>query len=82
MSCLGCNLIETAAHVTLQTGKVVCTSCPDHMRECLVRDIAKMEKRSTFFEQYSKHHGENEAKKLAGEVRAEIARGKGKDLFA
>ena len=56
---------------------------PEHLRACLVRDIAAQPKRAGFFHLYAKHHGEEEARRLATEVRAEIERRKnGLDLFA
>ena len=41
MSCLGCNLIETAP-VTLRDGSIVCTSCPPYFRECEARETMQM----------------------------------------
>ena len=37
MTCLGCNLIETAP-VTLRTGVVVCSNCEAWRHECEARD--------------------------------------------
>ena len=37
MTCLGCNMIETAP-VTLRTGVVVCSSCEAWRHECEARD--------------------------------------------
>ena len=40
MTCLGCNLIETAP-VTLRTGTVVCSSCEAWRHECEARDTLR-----------------------------------------
>lgn len=42
--CLGCLLIDYS-NVTLSTGTVVCSSCPDYRHECEVRYVAAMETR-------------------------------------
>ena len=41
MTCLGCNLIETAP-VTLRTGVVVCSSCEAWRHECEARDTMQL----------------------------------------
>ena len=38
MGCLGCNLIEEHA-VTLNDGRVVCSSCEIHRLECEAREV-------------------------------------------
>jgi transcription elongation factor Elf1 len=41
VSCLGCNLIETAP-VTLHDGTVVCSSCEAWRAECEAREVLAM----------------------------------------
>lgn len=41
MSCLGCNLIESAP-VELLDKRTVCNTCPDWRMECEAREVLKM----------------------------------------
>ena len=60
MSCLGCNLIETAS-VTLRDAKVVCSSCPAWRLECEAREVLKkgLEERRAYLEAIPKSRAED-----------------------
>ena len=65
MECGGCNLIELAP-VELDTGTVVCTSCPCWRLECEAREVlAKpLEKRREYLDDIEKIRGAAAADEL------------------
>ena len=69
--CLGCNLIESSA-VTLLDARVVCTSCPLHMRECEAREVLSkpLEQRKTYLEKVEERRGKESCEELKAVITA------------
>lgn len=69
--CLGCNAIETHP-VTLDSGRVVCSSCDAWRHECEVRDLARMPgpDRVEMLQGIEKKRGAEAAKRVADGIRA------------
>ena len=72
MTCLGCNLIETAP-VTLVNNTIVCTSCEDHRAECEARFVLEMpliESRREYLRKVEKSRGFEAANGLRDVMKA------------
>ena len=79
MECGGCNLVETSP-VTLNSGAVVCTTCPAWRLECEARDVLARNKtateRAAWLDDIEKKRGKVAAYQLRAAVKGEWEKNK------